>query len=139
MAGDWKEKVQRIIVQRNLCSYMNETKWNALRSAMMQEMPFQPPYIVKYLFDETCYEESKLQSDLFHTGDWYDALSADGQYFHASFAIEWIKIRPYYLKKAGKYIAPQEIHAEKELTAILEKYHIPYEETDGIYCIYGYR
>ena len=139
MPGDLKEKVKKIIEQRKLCSYMNDTKWNELRNAMMNEMPFQTPYIVKFLFDEKCYEESEFRNDLFHTADWYYSLSIEGQLFNASFAIEWIKVRPGYLKKTGKLTEPQVISAETEFVAILKKYNIPFEEDNGIYCIYGYR
>ena len=29
--------------------------------------------------------------------------------------------------------------SENEFIAILKKYNIPFEEKDGVYCIYGYR
>ena len=55
MPDQLKEKVQRIVSERGLYSCMNDTKWDKLRDAMRHEMPFQPPYIVKFLFDETAF------------------------------------------------------------------------------------
>lgn len=58
---------------------------------------------------------------------------------NASFAVEWIKIRPRYLKRRGRLIEPEIIYAEKEFAEILAKYSIPFEEIDGAYYVYGYR
>ena len=124
---DMKEKVRKIIQQRNLSSYMNATKWNELRSAMLNEMPFQPPFIIKYL-DTECVEEADFQSDVYYLGDWYYA-----------FAIEGVKVRPRYLRRCGALIEPEMISAEDIFVALLKKYSIPFEENDGVYCIYGYR
>lgn len=116
---------------------MNDTKWNELRDAMMNEMPFRPPYTVKFLTDDESGDD--LSEDVYHTQDWYYALSMEGECFNAAFAVEWIKVRPRYLKSRGKLLAPEVISAEKEFVAILEKYNIPFEENCGVYCIYGYR
>lgn len=135
---DMKEKVRKIVQQRNLCSYMNATKWNELRSAMLNEMPFQPPFIIKYL-DTECVEEADFQSDVYYLGDWYYAFAIEGAYFDASFAVEWVKVRPRYLRRCGALIEPEMISAEDIFVALLKKYSIPFEENDGVYCIYGYR
>jgi hypothetical protein len=39
-----RERIQEIIASRGLTSFMNDTKWNEFRMAMLEEMPFQPPY-----------------------------------------------------------------------------------------------
>ena len=38
MSVDLKERVRKIVQQRNLCSYMNDIKWNELRTAMMNDI-----------------------------------------------------------------------------------------------------
>lgn len=139
MAKNLKERVKNIVRQRNLVSYMNNTKWNELRNAMMNEMPFSPPFIVKFLFEENCLEQQFLEKDVDYSGDWYYGLSIDGHYFNGAFAIEWLKIRPRYIKHRGMLIAPEIIDAEDIFVSILKKYSIPYEENNGVYCIFGYR
>lgn len=130
MSANLKERVRKIVQQRNLCSYMNDTKWNELRNAMMNEMPFPPPFILKFL-------------DVNYSGDWscdwYYGFAIEGHYFNGAFAVEWIKIRPRYLKYRGQLIEPEVIDAEDKFIEILKRYSIPYEVSDGVYCIYGYR
>lgn len=55
------------------------------------------------------------------------------------FVIEWIKVRPRYLKYRGRLIEPECIDVAEKFEGILKKYNIPYEEDNGVYCIYGYR
>ena len=52
MEESWKRQAFRIVQQRQLCSCMNNTKWNELRNAMRFEMPFPPPFTMKTLFEE---------------------------------------------------------------------------------------
>ena len=139
MSDDLKRKAKNIIQERNLCSYMNDTKWNELRNAMINEMPFPPPFTVKYLFETEFDEEDDLQKDVYYLGDWEYGLSDDGKNFECTFLVEWIKIRPRYLKRRGALIESEIIDAEKIFVELLEKYNIPYEKSKGVFCIYGYR
>lgn len=138
MNTDMKKKALNIIRDRNLCSYMNNTKWNELRMAMLNEMPFPPAYIIKYLFEDECPQEKNFQSDVWYFGDWNEGLTFE-DYFNGGFAIEWIKIRPRYLKHRGVLIDPEIIDATEKFEEILIQYNIPFEEENGVYCIYGYR
>lgn len=142
MSIDLKEEVRRIIQQRNLCSYMNDTKWNKLRTAMINDMPFPPPYIIKFLFeetdDETVGNASFCREDVYYQGNWHSGFAVEN-YFNGAFAIEWIKVRPRYLKHRGKLVEPEIINAEEEFLKILKRYSIYYEENNGVYCIYGYK
>ncbi len=135
MPNNLREKVRKVIEQRGLCSYMNTTKWKELCNSMIEEMPFPPPFIIKDLFDEKCDEEQSFQQDVWYWGDWEFDDSSDDFYI----SIEWIKIRPRYLKGRGSLIKPNIISAENELVHLLDKYNIPFVENDGVYCIYGYR
>lgn len=139
MSVDLKERVRKIVQQRNLCSYMNNTKWNELRTAMMTVMPFPPPYLLKFVFEDEDVGNKRFYTDVYQLGDWYDVFAIDGAYFNSSFAVEWIKTRPGYLKHRGKLIEPEIIAAEDIFIDILKKHSISYEEKDGVYCIYGYR
>lgn len=140
MSGDVKKRVLSIMESRNLCSCMNNTKWGELRQAMLKEMPFSPPYIIKTIFEDECPQEKYFQEDVTWTGDWnesffYDEYSDEKGWF----VIEWIKVRPRYLKYRGELMEPECLDAAGKFEEILAKYHIPYEENNGVYCIYGYR
>ncbi|ADU23417.1 DUF6678 family protein [Ruminococcus albus] len=128
-ADELKSEAFRAAQTKGLENCLSKEKWDILRQAMMNEMPFQPPYTVKFITDEEpCTEEI----------NWYEAYLYEGL-FNGAFALEWVKIRPCTQKVRGKLIAPEIIDAGKELEDILKKYSIPYEEENGVYCIYGYR
>lgn len=74
MFVDIKEKALLIIENRNLCSYMNDTKWGELRHAMLREMPFPPPYIMKTIFEDKCPQEECFQKDVAFAGDWNEGF-----------------------------------------------------------------
>lgn len=133
MSGNLKEKAFKIVKQRNLCSYMNDTKWSELCSSMLNEMPFPPPYDIKYL-DIDHSAGDNINKDIYCYGDWYEPFL---MYGYAS--IEWIKIKPVILKHRGLLIPPEVLDETEEFVGVLQKYNIPYEEKDGIYTIYGYR
>lgn len=130
-----KEKVQRIISERHLCSYMNNTKWNELVTAIKQEMPFPPPFDIKYLTEENTFCHYLDDGDVDYCGDWSSAFPPQEYYFQ----IEWIHVRPRYLKYRGRLVEPEVIDGSEIFESILKRYHIFYEEKDGLYYIYGYR
>ena len=133
-----KEKAFKIVSTRNLCSYMNDTKWNELRWDVLNLLPFPPPYKMKTLFDDYCDEVMNFQEDVWYHGDWYEGLTYEN-HFNGYFAIEWIKVRPRYLKHRGQLIAPEMIDESKEFEQILKHHSIPFEMKNGAYCIYGYK
>ena len=131
------DRVQEEIIRRGLASYMNNTKWREFCEAMQNEMPFQPPYIYKTLFEDD-------------NGDYFEFTGEQNgpdSYDRESFAyydfkiIEWVKVWPRYYDYVGGRLAGKKIYheADKEFVDILSKYDIPYEEKDGMYIIYGYK
>ena len=58
------ENLLKYINENQLVSYMNNTKWNEFRNAMINEMPFEPPYIYKLVDEE-------------ETGEYFSALEGD--------------------------------------------------------------
>lgn len=140
MFEDIKKRALSVIEKRNLYSCMNDTKWGELRYAMLKEMPFPPPYILKTIFEDECPQEKYFQNDVTFIGDWNEGFLCDESLgVKGWFVIEWIKVRPYYLKYRGKLVEPERIDAAGKFEEILTKYSIPYEENNGVYCIYGYR
>lgn len=139
MAENFRKRIANIVEARGLCSYMNSTKWNELRHAMLHEMPFPPPFLVKFLFEEAAVGTAQFEQDVPYHGDWYEAFALDGIAFDGSYAVEWVKVRPRCLKPRGRLLEPEVVSAEEQFCSILKKYAIPYEEQNGVYCIYGYR
>ena len=137
---DLKTQVNEVIAKRGLGSCMNNTKWCELREGMVNEMPFPPPFILKTVLEETCPDEPFFQSDVSYWGDWgEDFLCYPATGANRWFVIEWVKVRPRYLERRGRLLAPRLIDASAQFEAILRKYHIPFERQDDVYCIYGYR
>ena len=145
-----KENAQKIIRQRNLCSYMNDTKWNELRTAMTGSLRHEPTFTMRTLFDP---------EGVSYYGDWnYPCICGSHceSYFPAvAFAIEWVKIRPVirlphpeYEKRIQHvrgthpyYTCPRTVDLDlsEEIEAILKQYTIPYEKEQVLFCIYGYK
>lgn len=69
MKRNLNRKIFNVIESRNLCSYMNYTKWCELRNAMTNDMPFPPPYIMKTLFENECKYEKEFEKDVYYLGD----------------------------------------------------------------------
>lgn len=128
------KKVSQIIQQRNLHSIMNNTKWTELISSIIQEMPFPPAFVIKYLTSET--KPSIDMMACHYYGDWTGENFPSVEYY---FNIEWMKVQPRYYKHRGKLVSPEIVDGSKEFEAILDKCHIPYEIDNEVYCIYGYK
>lgn len=131
-----KDSVFHIVCERNLCSCMNNTKWCELINAIKMEMPFPPAFSMKYITEESAAHSRIKTEDVDYWGDWTGENFPSQEYY---FNIEWIKVRPCYLKYRGKMIAPELVDESKIFKDILKRYNIPFEEKDGLYCIYGYK
>ncbi|MBO4458326.1 MAG: hypothetical protein J5802_11460 [Butyrivibrio sp.] len=70
MAGseEYKAKINKIIQDKGLCSYMNATKWRELKAGV-SELPFQPPFVIKSV-DEEETEYHQFTQDVYFGGDW---------------------------------------------------------------------
>ncbi|WP_316931874.1 DUF6678 family protein [Chryseobacterium soli] len=69
-------------------------------------------------------------------GDWKPFYKEGMSLF---FTIEFIKVRPRYAEYTGHLLAPKIFDETKEFEHLLKELHIPYEEEDGTFTIYGYR
>lgn len=127
------EKIAEIVHERQLTSYMNDTKWKEFIHAMDEEMSLEVPYDYKTLLNE----RDNLS---FCTG--YDIESFNGYHFKS---IEWVKVKPkfYERKHRGMLIEDEKIYhdVEQEFLDLMNKYSIPYEydEANEAYTIYGYK
>ncbi len=137
-----RERIADIVAERNLASYMNDTKWEEFRVAMLEEMPIEPPHEYKTLFEDDYTPDSFVQYLIDHEGPLgpgdFDEESFNGLDYKA---IEWVKVRPRFFTREGPLLVRKDIwhDYEKEFVAVLEKHSIPYEEENGVYTIYGYK
>lgn len=130
-----KNKVVKSVTQRGLGSVMNDTKWLELQSAVGR-LPFPPPYVEKRVLDASTFEEVIIADNPQFVGDWSPFYQEGMSLF---FAIEYIKVRPRFATYQGRLVAPEIRDATKEFEEILRELHIPFEEEEGTFIIYGYR
>lgn len=127
-----KEKVKKIVEERNLTSFMNNTKWEELIDSIMDEMR---EIDIKY---KTVFDEEEP--------DMYWTIDGDEHLRHMDMrVVEWFKIGSELKKvvRQGHLIEPK-IHItnkKSEIECILNRFSIPYEYDDVEKCfiIFGYR
>ncbi|SHG89781.1 hypothetical protein SAMN05443549_10865 [Flavobacterium fluvii] len=130
-----KDKVKKIVTEKGLSSIMNDTKWLKLQSSI-KKLPFPPPYIEKLILENKAFEDVQINDAPEWFGDWSPFYQEGMCLF---FAIEYMKVRPRYAEHAGNLVAPK-IHDEtEEFEQLLKELHIPYEEDNGTFMIYGYK
>ncbi len=95
-----KRQVDVEVSKRGLVSVMNDTKWAELQGAVRRELPFCPPYQLKVVLNSLP-EPEHFESDVDYWGDWSDECLSP------FYAIEWIRIRPRFLRHRGRLIAPE--------------------------------
>jgi len=134
--NDMIAKVNKIIAEKNLTSYMNDTKWIELQNAI-DDLPFPPPYIMKLIFDYDglCHPD-KISDAPHYLGDWSSYWNEGLPPF---FIIEWLKVCPRYGKYRGRLVNDEIWDETEEFVTILKKYNIPHEKENGIFTIYGYK
>lgn len=124
------KKVQAIVTEKQLCSIMNNTKWEKLQSGVLKQLPFTPPYQVKYILQEKP-EPVTFDNDVWYLGDWIEGL-------FPFYSIEWIKVRPRYVKNKGRLVDGEVIDITDQFRELLHNLHIPYKEENNVFFIYGY-
>ncbi len=128
------EQVADIICQRQLTSYMNNTKWKEFVHVMEEEVSIDIPYDYKTLFEEERQQLFFGRCFDCESFNWYDFKS-----------IEWVKVKPkfYESKHRGRLIEDEKIFydVEEEFVNLMDKYAIPYEYDveQEVYTIYGYK
>lgn len=135
MLNQLKQKVRAIVAQKQLVSWMNDTKWLELQHAV-RALPFPPPYIVRCVTDEDLISDNALNTPPSWFGDWSNYYDEG---MPVLFTIEWMKVRPQLSKHRGCLIEAEVVDASEAFRAILYQLHIPFDEQDHIFTLYGYK
>lgn len=130
IANENKRKVMEAIAERNLVSIMNNTKWRELQDAVINTLLFPPPYQCKYLLEEILHPE-EFETDVWYWGDWHEGIEP-------FYNVEWIRVRPRYLKHRGRLVSPELMDITDDFVNILKSLSIPYRLDNDTYYIYGY-
>ena len=125
-----KHKVRAELSKRGLVSLMNDTKWRELFAAI-DTLPFPPPYQRKDVLHAEP-EPTTFDADVWYHGDWVEGI-------HPLYSIEWIRIRPRYLKHVGRLLPEIVVDCEAELERALHALGQAYEKANDSIWIYGYR
>ena len=93
-----KQQIDSEVAKRGLVSVMNDTKWRELQDAVRTELPFAPPYQLKVVLNPQAYPE-QFEADVDYLGDW------SNECLFPYYEIEWIRIRPRFLRRRGRLVA----------------------------------
>ncbi len=132
--------VAQIVQQKQLTSCMNNTKWDLFRTAMLEEMPFPPPYEIKTLFDkDEIFIKNFITNDASYQGCYIDEDFVNLNYK----TIEYLVIKTRYYHTSGGRLVSHKIwnDATSQFLELMKKYHIPYvpyETFNDTFFIYGY-
>ena len=126
-----KQQVNIEVARRGLVSVMNDTKWVELQGAIRRELSFGPPYQLKVVLNPSP-EPEYFENDVHYRGDWSDECLSP------FYAIEWVRVRPRFLRHRGRLISPEVQSVELEFLEIVRRYHIPHRHDVDTVWIYGY-
>lgn len=135
------ELVAETVQKRQLTGCMNNTRWDTFRNAMLEEMPFRPPYEIKSLFDE----EDAFITEFITSDAWYQGCYDAEDFASLNYkVIEYLVVKTRYYDETGGRLMQNKVwhDATDVFIELMEKYHIPYtpyEKSEDTYIIYGYR
>jgi hypothetical protein len=117
------------VEQRGLVSLMNHTRWTALVEAVYARLPFPPPYQAKGILADAP-EPDVFDHDVGYHGAWQELFPY--------FDVEWIRVRPRWLKHRGQLVPPEVIDCSAEFLALLRELRVPHRVDADTVWIYGY-
>ena len=125
----FKAAVRAEVERRGLASFMNRTRWEALRDAVCTDLPFPPAFQLQPVMGER--EPLMDPDEVFGWGGWNE--------LEPSFAIEWLRVVPRYRKPVGQLVADEVVDCTDAFRDLLGRLRVPYRE-DGAatFWIYGY-
>ena len=117
------------IEARGLVSLMNDTRWQALVDGVYARLPFPPPFQIK-LVDADAPEPAEFEHNVAYHGAWSELWP----FFH----IEWLRVRPRWLKHRGQLVAPETVDCSPEFVALVRELRVPHRLDGDTVWIYGH-
>ncbi len=130
MDDAYKKKVIKTTMEKQLHPIMNNNKWEKLQNGVLKLLPFPPPFQAKYVLEEAPIPNN-FDIDVWYWGDWTEGLTP-------FYSIEWIKVRPRYLKHKGMLVKDEVIDITNEFLILLNSLKIPFRRDNNAFYIYGY-
>jgi len=108
---------------------MDTNQIEVLINSIKAELPFTPPFQYKK-FDEDPFPLT-FSENVNYLGDW------SAHCLHPFTEIEWLCVRPQYLKSVGRLVPPKVVSCEAEFINLLQNLKVPFQsqgDTIFIYC-----
>lgn len=125
-----RERVQAEAHRRGLIPAMTEADWRSVMAAV-SALPFPPPYQRKDIL-MLAPQPAVFDADVAYHGDWVEGI-------HPLYAIEWIRIRPRFLKHVAQRLPPVLVDIQPELERALKAVGQPYNQAADSIWLVGYR
>ncbi len=103
--------------------------WKRLRALLYDALPFPPPFQRKDISGREP-EPSTFDKDVRYHGDYGEGLDPLN-------TIEWIRIRPRYLRTRGQRVPPEVIDCEAELKELLAREGFDFVTEADCIVLYG--
>lgn len=131
----YKERVFKIVEEKGLGSYMNDSKWLKLQKEITK-LDFTPAYLEKLVTDNEFRYANVDTENISFSGNWAPYYMEGMPLF---FDIEYLIIVPRRKKHVGKLVNDKTVDISKELKDILIKNNIPFETDNNNFVVYGYK
>ncbi len=131
----YKERVFKIVKEKGLSSYMNDSKWLKLQSEVTK-LEFTPAYLEKLVTDEKFRYTDVNTKNISYFGDWSPYYMEGMPLF---FDIEYLIIIPRYVKNVGKLVKGKTIDISENLNDVLTKLNVPFEIDNNNFIVWGYK
>ena len=134
---NYREQAFQLIQERNLTSYMNNTKWLKFLEIVNEKLPFKPDYVYKLLSDSPDRSDIQPFREIPRNLGCYCGECFPRRFYE----IEWVRITPKYAVNHGGRLSEKLAFFDEteELIQELQKAHIPFETDQQDIIIYGYR
>lgn len=131
------KKIREIIHQRQLVSFMNDSKWIKLLHEV-EQLKFEPAFIAKRLTEKTDieYEQNFCNKIPYYLGNWQPFYKEAMPIF---LDIEYVLVQPRLTKYQGRLVNDLIIDISEQFNAVLIELNIPYVMEQQCFKIMAYQ